>query len=46
VYVSDIRRAREDFGWSPRVTPEHGVARMVGWLQENRAQLGAFAGAL
>ena len=45
VYVSDIRRARADFGWTPRVRPSDGVARMLGWLQENRVQLGAFAGA-
>jgi CDP-paratose 2-epimerase len=37
VYVSDIRKARADFGWAPLVSPEEGLARLWGWVQMNRA---------
>jgi CDP-paratose 2-epimerase len=33
VYISDIRRVREELGWSPRVTPKEGIQRLVGWAQ-------------
>jgi CDP-paratose 2-epimerase len=35
VYVSDIRKAREEFGWIPKVTVSEGVSRLVTWLQDN-----------
>jgi len=37
VYVSDITRAGEEFGWKPRVSPEDGVERLIGWLKDNRS---------
>lgn len=33
VFVSDIRKARADFGWEPRVGPVEGVAKLVEWLR-------------
>lgn len=36
VYVSDIRRARAHFGWSPRITPERGVEKLMRWVAENK----------
>jgi CDP-paratose 2-epimerase len=36
VFVSDIRRAREVFGWSPLVSPREGVTRLAAWVAENR----------
>jgi CDP-paratose 2-epimerase len=36
IYVSDISKARRDFGWEPRVPPREGVGRLVQWVQENR----------
>ena len=36
VYISDIRKARADFGWKPKVSPPEGVARLYAWLRENR----------
>jgi CDP-paratose 2-epimerase len=35
VFVSDIRKARRDFGWRPRIGVEQGVARLVDWLKQN-----------
>ena len=45
VYVSDVRRAAADFGWTPTTTPQDGVGQMVQWLRDNRSLLGAFASA-
>ena len=36
VFVSDIQKAKRDFGWEPRVTAREGVTRMVEWQQANR----------
>lgn len=38
-YVSDTRRFREATGWSPRVAPEEGVARLHEWLTSREARL-------
>lgn len=35
VYISDIARAKRDFGWSPKVSPEEGVRRVHDWVREN-----------
>ncbi len=34
VYISDIRRAREEFGWQPTVSVQEGISRLVAWGQE------------
>ena len=36
VYVSDIDRARADFGWEPEVGVADGVARLASWVQKNK----------
>jgi CDP-paratose 2-epimerase len=36
VFVSDIRKAKADFGWSPQLSPGDGVAKLLDWLSENR----------
>ena len=36
VYISDIRRAREELGWKPEISPEEGVKKLVNSVQENR----------
>ena len=36
VYVSDIRRASNDFGWEPRTTPAEGVSLLCDWLMTQR----------
>lgn len=37
VYVSDIRKAQAELGWSPTVSIEEGTARLIAWVQENPA---------
>lgn len=36
VYISDIRRARAELGWEPKMRPEPGIARMREWMAANR----------
>ncbi len=37
VYISDIRKAQRELGWTPRVSVREGVARLAAWVQANRA---------
>jgi CDP-paratose 2-epimerase len=39
VYVSDISRARDEFGWSPKTDWKTGVGHLVGWVKDNREML-------
>jgi len=36
VFVSDVTKAKRDFGWEPKVDAASGVAQMVEWQQANR----------
>jgi len=36
VFVSDVSKAKRQFGWSPQVSISEGVARLVGWVKANR----------
>ena len=44
VFISDVRRARADLGWEPRIGPEEGVGRLQRWLEENEAALSEVLG--
>ena len=37
IYVSDIRKAHETLGWTPRVSVPSGIARLYRWVTENQA---------
>ncbi len=36
IYVSDISKAFQDFGWKPKVSPKEGVKRLFLWVQGHR----------
>jgi len=36
VFVCDLQRVKKDLGWGPKIGPEEGVARLYGWVVENR----------
>lgn len=36
VYVSNISKAKEMLGWSPKVNPKKGVEKLVNWVLENK----------
>lgn len=36
IYVSDIRKAQNDLGWSPRISVEEGVTRLYQWVSQNK----------
>jgi CDP-paratose 2-epimerase len=36
VYVSDIRRAKQDFGWSPKICVKQGLDRLYDWVASNQ----------
>lgn len=35
VYISNISRAKEDFGWEPKVSVEQGITRVNEWVKAN-----------
>ena len=37
IYVSDISKAKKDFGWEPKTEIEAGIKKLSGWVKENRA---------
>lgn len=36
IYVSDIRKAKKDFGWRPEVEASTGISMLYGWVLENK----------
>ncbi len=36
VFISDIRRARTELGWSPQIGCQRGLALLYDWIGENR----------
>lgn len=39
IYISDIRKAERDFGWSPKVSVSDGLAKLWAWIGENESIL-------
>ncbi len=42
IFIADIRKAKQDLGWEPRVGVEEGMKRMHDWLLENKSVLQKF----
>ena len=36
VYISNIQKAKDIFGWEPRVSSTEGIQRLYKWVRENR----------
>ena len=36
VYISDIRKAKKELGWAPKIGVEQGVHELVEWVQEHK----------
>ncbi len=36
VFISDIRKAKDVLGWSPKVNAEEGIRRLIEWVKANR----------
>jgi len=36
VFVADIRKAKQELGWEPRIGIEEGVDRLAAWVKANR----------
>ncbi len=43
IYVSDIRKAKNDFGWEPVIDVEQGVSELVRWLQQDENIAGIYS---
>lgn len=37
VYISDIRKAKEEFGWEPQISAKEGITRLFHWIKSNQA---------
>ena len=35
IYISDIRKAKQDFQWSPKTKPEDGISELIDWADAN-----------
>jgi CDP-paratose 2-epimerase len=36
IFISDISRAKNDFGWSPKTSPQDGVKKLYDWIYQNK----------
>lgn len=36
IFVSDIRKAKKDFGWEPKIPVKQGIQKLYTWVQENK----------
>jgi CDP-paratose 2-epimerase len=39
IYISDVARSAQDFGWQPKVNWNLGVKKLLGWVVENKEML-------
>ena len=36
VFVCDIAKAKKEFGWEPKTSPEEGVKKLYDWVKDNK----------
>jgi len=36
IYISNISKASEEFGWWPKLSPSDGVKKLAEWVKENQ----------
>jgi CDP-paratose 2-epimerase len=36
IYVSDIRKAKRDFGWGPKINVQLGIEKLYNWVSANK----------
>ena len=36
-FICDISKAQRELGWSPKIMPEDGIAKLIKWIRDNRA---------
>ena len=46
VYISDIRKAKAEFGWEPAFTPADGLNKLIDWISKNESLFQNFSGKL
>lgn len=39
VYISDVSKAERDFGWTPKVSADQGIAALIDWASEQKDTL-------
>ena len=39
LFICDIRKARADFGWEPKVSSNEGIIRLMEWVNQNKTWL-------
>ena len=37
IFVSDIRKAKKDFQWEPKINVHKGIEKLFYWIQKNKA---------
>ena len=36
VFICDVKKSKQEFGWEPHTSPEQGVESLYTWIEENR----------
>jgi CDP-paratose 2-epimerase len=39
VYISDIAKAKRDFGWEPKISSDVGISKLIAWAKEQKDTL-------
>lgn len=42
IFVSDIRKAKNNFGWEPKIEVKQGIGKLFSWIQNNKKLFNGF----